>query len=253
VVARQWIELYESGGEKSPREENGMETFDWDFMEEMKPKLGVDVIGVASVELPTPQRLKGMADSLLPGVKSMVVLGKEMYKEVVALLQPCKEVGEAEYGDLLGPHCDYINARLNRAIYELASLLRLDGYRTLPLPAAGCPYDQRFLMAIFSFKHAAQAAGLGRIGRHSLLIAPEYGPRLRLACLLTEAPLEPTPVQNRDFCIDCDACIRECPAEALHMPGNDEAYSMNKFACQAYRRAGLTCSLCVKACDEILG
>jgi epoxyqueuosine reductase QueG len=76
---------------------------------------------------------------------------------------------------------------------------------------------------------------------------------VRLACLLTEAPLEASPVSNKDYCVDCDACIRECPAEGLQMPGPDATYAMNKFACQAYRNAGFTCGVCVKACDEVLG
>lgn len=230
-----------------------MGKFDRDFMQEMKAKLDVDLLGVASVDKSTSPELKDMATSLLPGVKSVVVLGKEIYKEVVALLKPYKGAGEAEYGDLLGPHSDYVNGRLTRAVYEFAGFFRKDGYRSLPLPAAGCPTDQRFLAAIFSYKHAAHLAGLGSIGRHSLLITPEYGPRVRLACLLTEAPLDSYPLSNKDYCIDCEACIRECPAEALQLPGHGKAYSMNKFACQAYRRAGLTCGVCVKVCDEILG
>jgi ferredoxin len=64
--------------------------------------------------------------------------------------------------------------------------------------------------------------------------------------------VEASPVPNKDYCIDCDACIKECPAEAIQLPGKDETYSMNKFACQAYRRAGLTCGVCMKVCDEIL-
>jgi epoxyqueuosine reductase QueG len=230
-----------------------MGKFDQDFMREMKTNLGVDLLGVASVEMPISTKLKEAATPLLPGAKSVVVVGKEIYKEVVALLRPFKGAGEAEYGDLLRPHNNHINGRLTRAVYELASFFRKDGYRSLPLPAAGCPTDQRFLTAIFSYKHAAQLGGLGSIGRHSLLITPEYGPRLRLACLLTEASLEAFPVSNKDYCIDCDACIRECPAGALRLPEQDTTYSINKFACQAYRRAGLTCAVCIKACDEILG
>ncbi len=230
-----------------------MGQFDRDFMQEMKTNLGVDLLGVASFEMPISTKLRDAATSLLPGAKSVVVVGKEIYKEVVALLSPYKGAGEAEYGDLFQPHNNYINGRLTRAVYELASFFRKDGYRSLPLPAAGCPTDQRFLTAIFSYRHAAQLGGLGSIGRHSLLITPEFGPRVRLACLLTEASLEAFPVSNKDYCIDCDVCIRECPAGALQLPEQDTTYSINKFACQAYRKAGLTCGVCIKACDEILG
>jgi len=230
-----------------------MEKFNRHFMEEMKSKLNVELLGVASLETTTSKELRDRATSLLPGVKSVAVLGKEIYKEVVALLGPSKGAGEAEAGELLGPHGDYLNGRLTKAVYDLTGLFRKEGYRSLPLPAAGCPTDQRFLTALFSYKHAAQLAGMGKIGRHSLLITPEYGPRVRLACLLTEAPLQASPSMPKDYCIDCDACIRQCPSQALQVPGKGEAYSMNKFACRTYRQAGLACSVCLKVCDEILG
>jgi epoxyqueuosine reductase len=229
-----------------------MRKFDQHFMEEMKSKLDVELIGVASVEKSTSKELKDRATLLLRNAKSAVVLGKEIYKEIVSLLGPSKEAGEAERGELLGAHTDYLNGRLNRAVHELASFFKQEGYRSLPLPAVG-PTDQRFLTSLFSFKHVAQLAGLGTIGRHSLLITPEFGPRVRLACLLTEASLEASQLTYKDYCIDCDACIRECPAQALQTPEQGEGYSINKFACRTYRQAGLTCGVCMKACDEILG
>ena len=233
-----------------------MRKFDQHFIQEIKSKLDVELIGVASVETSSSKEskeLKDRATSLLPGVKSVIVVGKEIYKEVVTLLEPFKGAGEAERGELLGPHSDYLNGRLTKAVYDLSDLFRKEGYRSLPLPAAGCPVDQRSLAALFSYKHAAKLSGLGTIGRHSLLITQQYGPRVRLACLLTEIALESSPLEQKDYCIDCDACIRECPAKALEIPGQGEAYSMNKFACRTYRQAGLTCRVCMKACDEVVG
>ncbi len=229
-----------------------MEEFGQDFIQGMKSKLDIELIGVASVQASTSRELKERAGALLPKAKSVVVLGKEIYKEVVSLLKPSKEAGEAESGELLGVHSDYLNGRLTRAVHELATLFRQKGYRSLPLPAVG-PSDQRFLTALLSYKHVAELAGLGTIGRHSLLITPEFGPRVRLACLLTEASLEPSPLAHKEYCTNCDACIQECPVQALQAPKQGEAYSMNKFACRTYRQAGLTCSVCMKACDEAIG
>lgn len=184
----------------------------------------------------------------------MVVLGKEIYKEVVALVsRSSRQAGEAERGELLGPHSEYLNGRLNKAIYDLATLFRKEGYRSLPLPAAGCPTDQRYLTALFSYKHAAQLAGIGAIGRNSLLITPQFGPRVRLACLLTETPIRASPPLQKEYCIQCDICIKECPSRALQLPYKGEVYSMNKFACRTYRQAGFTCGLCIRVCDEALG
>ena len=232
-----------------------MGKLDQKFLQGLKSHLDVEKIGVVSVETSASKELKEKATFLLPGVRSVVVVAKEAFKEVVALLMDTsKEVGEPERGELMGVHSDYLNGRLNRAVHELAILFRKEGYRSLPLPPAGAFItDQRYLMSLFSYKHAAELAGLGTIGRHSLLINPDFGPRLRLACVLTEAPLETSTVVQKNYCVECDACIRACPAKALQMPGQGEAYSMNKFACRSYRQAGLVCSVCLKACDEILG
>jgi epoxyqueuosine reductase len=229
-----------------------MRRFDPSFMQEMKSKLDVELLGVASVDQSTSHELREKAVSLLPGTRSVVVFGKEIYKEVVSLLRPLKEAGEADPGELLKAHSDYLNGRLNRALHEFGSFFKQQGFRSLPLPAVS-PVDERFLTSLFSFKHAAQLAGLGTIGHHSLLITPEYGPRVRLACLLTEVPLEATQRMDKDYCINCDACIRACPARAIQAPRQEEVYSMNKFACRTYRQAGLTCGVCIKACDEVLG
>ncbi len=229
-----------------------MKKYDLRFVEEMRNKLDVELLGAAAIHEGSPALLREQARALLPGAKSVLVFAKEMYKEIVALLGPTKEVGEAERGGLFGPHGDYLNSRLTKAVYDLASFFRKEGYPSLPLPAFGTPVDQRYLKAIFSFKHAAQEAGLGSIGRHGLLITSQYGPRVRLACLLTGAEVEAAPKTKKDYCLNCDACIRVCPAQALQAPEKNEGSAMNQFACRTYRQAGLTCSVCLKACAEIL-
>lgn len=229
-----------------------MEEFGQDFIQGMKSKLDIELIGVTSVEASGSKELKERASALLPKAKSVLVFGKEIYKEVVSLLRPSKEAGEADRGELLGVHSDYLNGRLNRAVHELSIVFRQKGYPSLPLPAVG-PSEQRFLTALLPYKHVARLAGLGTIGRHSLLITPKFGPRVRLACLLTEAPLEFSPMTEKEYCTNYDACIRACPVEAIQVPKVGEAYSINKYACRTYRQAGLTCSVCMKACDETLG
>ena len=96
-----------------------MSKFDANFREEIKKKLGVELLGVASVDS-GPPILKERTAALLPGAKSVVVFAKEMYREIVGLLRPSKGVGEADPGELIGPHGDFLNSRLTRAVYELA-------------------------------------------------------------------------------------------------------------------------------------
>jgi hypothetical protein len=73
-----------------------MADFSREFVQEMRSKLDVEIIGVASIGPSGPRDLTERAAALLPGARSVVLLGKEIYREVVALLQPSKGAGEAE-------------------------------------------------------------------------------------------------------------------------------------------------------------
>ncbi len=228
-----------------------MEVFDRGFLDDMKERLDIDLAGAVGVQTAASAELERRVLPLLPTARSVVVFAKEIYQEVVDLLRATNEAGQAHGGDLLPLHTEYLNGRLNRGVHELAAYFRHRGYRSLPLPAIA-PTDQRFLEGLLSYKHVAELAGMGKIGWHSMLITGQFGPRVRLACVITEAPVDPSPPAPEDLCTECGACIESCPAKALEVPAIGASYSMNKFSCRTYRQAGLTCSVCMRVCDEAL-
>lgn len=67
----------------------------------------------------------------------------------------------------------------------------------------------------FSHKTAATTAGLGWIGKSSLLINPKYGPRIRLATILTNAPFQTASPLVKDGCGGCKLCVDACPFNAI--------------------------------------
>jgi epoxyqueuosine reductase len=67
-------------------------------------------------------------------------------------------------------------------------------------------------------KAFAVAAGVGWLGRNSLVINPELGTYFFIACLLTSAELPFDDPLQAD-CGTCTLCIKECPTEALLGPG----------------------------------
>lgn len=64
----------------------------------------------------------------------------------------------------------------------------------------------------------AVQAGFGEVGRHSLLITEEFGPRLRLGKIFTDMPLtidEPKRFGVKEFCSICQRCSESCPPKAI--------------------------------------
>lgn len=66
----------------------------------------------------------------------------------------------------------------------------------------------------------AAAAGLGFIGRHSLLVSHTHGPYVLLAGIFTDLELPPDEPDSGG-CGDCRRCIESCPAGALDEQGLD--------------------------------
>jgi len=217
-------------------------------LQDLISTLDVDAVGIASLAEWKGTKLEETALKLLPQARSVVVFSMEIYLEVLDLASPGKMVGVASMNDLLDRNADFLSSRLTKAAHEVTKTSHRIGLNALPLPAVGCPLDTRFLEAVFSYKHAAQAAGLGKLGWHSLLMTPSFGPRVRLAACLTEAALEPT---NANMTVDCDSCgicLDNCPAGALTKPQGSEQYAINKFACCTFRNAAGGCSECMRIC-----
>ena len=171
----------------------------------------------------------------------------EVYPEFLDLNAHERTMGEANLNELNRSHVDYLDGRLGRAVYDIARASHRAGLKALPLGGHGSSVDQRFLRAVISYKHAAEAAGLGTLGMSSLLVTPRFGPRVHLALCLTEAALKPSPPAE-PACRYCNVCVAKCPSHALSRPEKGEAYSINKFACEAYNRAAGGCGECMRQC-----
>ncbi len=217
-------------------------------VQESLAKLEVDLVGVASLRDLKTTTLGKAALKLLPSARSIVVVAMEIYPEFLELTSPERTMGSANLNDLYRRHTDILAGRLTGAVYNIARESRKAGLKAMPLPAEGPCVDGRFLEAIISYKHAAEAAGLGKIGMSSLLVTPQFGPRIRLALCLTEASLKSTANGDPGACRYCNVCIAKCPAHALGRPEKGEPYAFNRFACRTYVDAAGGCSECVRVC-----
>jgi len=106
-----------------------------------------------------------------------------------------------------------------------------------------------------NLKQHAVAAGLGRWGKNSLVLHPQFGPWLRLmAVKVVGATLSPTD-SGRDshkespLCKDCTACIDACPLSIL-----EPYYLRDRSSCQAnfsnlsQRGKLVCCDRCLVVC-----
>ena len=103
----------------------------------------------------------------------------------------------------------------------------------------------------------AQAAGLGEIGRHGLLITKEYGPRIRLGIVTTDLPLTadaPLSFGITEFCNICNRCASSCPGKAIPMGEQKEVdgvlrWKISDTSCyQRWRMLGTDCGICMASC-----
>ena len=62
---------------------------------------------------------------------------------------------------------------------------------------------------------AAFLCGLGEIGYSKMILTPQFGPRQRLAVMMTEAELEPDPIMEPYLCDRCMLCASECPGGCI--------------------------------------
>ncbi|NSW51950.1 MAG: tRNA epoxyqueuosine(34) reductase QueG [Anaerolineae bacterium] len=75
----------------------------------------------------------------------------------------------------------------------------------------------------------ARRAGLGWIGKNSMLISPKYGSNFLLLELFLDITLPPDPPFDADRCGKCRRCIDSCPTQAIQ-----ENRTLNPASCLSY-------------------
>lgn len=76
--------------------------------------------------------------------------------------------------------------------------------------------DKKHGRAILSLKHAAVLAGLGTLGKNTLLINDKFGNMVWIGAVLVSTKLNEDPLASYQGCADdCGKCLDACPCHAL--------------------------------------
>lgn len=98
----------------------------------------------------------------------------------------------------------------------------------------------------------AYEAGLGEVGRNSLLATLEYGSRIRLGVVTTNLELIPSGIKEyglKDLCVKCRKCIRTCPGRAINPEDDVEHWQIDQQSCyNRWRSLGTDCGICISTC-----
>jgi len=140
---------------------------------------------------------------------------------------------------------------------ELTAFIKRMGYNAIP-----CGNDIALSVPL------AIDAGLGQFGRHGILITKKFGPRVRIAKVLTDMPLdEDSPDLGFckavvRFCEVCEKCATACPSQSIQYgtehtwsgltksnnPGVKKWY-INPVSCYNFWiENGSDCSNCISSC-----
>ncbi len=213
---------------------------------------GAELIGFADIEM-LPE---GMREGF-PGAISVACTYP------AGVIERIKDGPTGEYLDMYNT----LNSRLNGIVTTGAEYINSLGYNAQALQAtidisSGIPEFTALdsTGVTISHKTIATLGGIGWIGRTDLLITPTHGPRVRLASILTDAPLVFNQPVTESRCEKCEACVAACPVNAARASNwNRDSVDSERYnvrACHRFTRTisaerGLNkqlCGICISAC-----
>ena len=234
-------------------------------------RLGARIVGIGTpdrwVNAPKGHR----PQDFLPGATAVVSFGVPLFKGMTqwrGFMKGSEAFPEQKTGDrpprldaawqIYGRmHYDAVNLALMSIAYNLGCFLNDNGHDVVtPGVTEGSGWARVKGMGYFhqwSQRHAAVAAGLGELGLNNMFISPEYGIRVRLGSLITNAPLTPDRLDKiGQICTGCRECVDACTdpetfgdqRTQVLVPG----YTLTYCAFDKKKCGGDRCSRCIAVC-----
>lgn len=186
-------------------------------LEKQSEKLGAREIGVVQTDsLKDSAELYAEVMRILPEAKSAVSFISPFPKGTLHLLKDPSR-GMPFYTRIAG-----IGARVvDELSVNISNYLERQGF--LAAPVFVCtPLEMRGKLDLWGYVSQidiAAKSGLGWKGKNGLLISPEYGPRIGVGTVLTDAPLQGDKPSKQTCPDECLICVEACPSQALDGTG----------------------------------
>lgn len=156
-----------------------------------------------------------------------------------------------------------INAIITQEVDRLGMYLAIElekqGIKSVPVPSDD-PYehwepDRSYGRAILSMRHAGYLAGLGTLGKNTLLINKDFGSMIQIGAVLVDIAFDADPPANYEGCLsNCNLCVDSCPQQAL------DGKTVNQARCRPISNYQTEkgyflkkCFICRKVCPNSLG
>ena len=170
--------------------------------------------------------------------------------------------GEEDFSIEIIGLCTDISVVSNALLLKAGLFLQKRGYRYITVAASqsinknGWNYTGRY-----SHKKAAVLSGLGTIGKSSMFLHKDYGTRVRLGTVFTDAPFDVSDVRPVSLCKNCDLCVKACPSGAISgkewAPGVTREEMFDAEKCSTYMKKhfqhigrGAVCGICMEVCPH---
>lgn len=157
-------------------------------------------------------------------------------------------------------HYRTVNTFLDQMVLKAGFFLEQNGYKYLPVAASqSINIDGNNFSGRYSHKKAACLAGLGTIGKNSMFLHREFGPRVRLATLFTDCDFGAVNHNPKSICKGCTKCVNACPAMAIlggeWSINTPRSEIFDAKACSDYMKEkfksigrGAVCGICMRVC-----
>jgi len=212
-------------GRKYDQLSHGTAEVDAQWLKNLVLEAGADDVGIVEVGRPDLDGHRGDILRIFPATKALISLVFRLNPENIRSLS--RAASDLDFKRAM----DEVDQVGRKIVWGL----RRQGVRSLA-PSSGFPMDLDLWpgkMWPVSHKPVAEAAGMGLMGKHRLLIHPRFGSFITLGTILIDRPVSQydKPLAFNP-CINCGMCSAVCPVGAI---GNDGAFHFVNCITHNYR------------------